>query len=318
MNFLSPERLLLLAVVAALAGLYVWVQRRRRHAAVRYTNLAVLAEVAPPRPGWRRHVPAAAVAVALSALVVAIAEPVHQVRVPKEAATVMMVIDVSASMDATDVEPSRLEAATAAAKTFVGDLPPQVRVGLVSFDRIARVVASPTVDHQAVLDGIDRLILGTGTATGEAIYTALDALAAANDTAGAAATTSGGSAMVLLSDGVPTVGRPVLGAAQDAAERGVPISTIAFGTSSGTVTVQGRLVSVPADPDTMASVAEITSGKYFKAVSAKELRSVYKDIGTRVGYETEQRDASGPPLTLAVIALLAASGLALLWNGRLV
>jgi Ca-activated chloride channel family protein len=318
MNFLSPERLLLLAVVAALAGLYVWVQRRRRHAAVRYTNLAVLAAVAPPRPGWRRHVPAAAVAVALSALVVAIAEPVHQVRVPKEAATVMMVIDVSASMDATDVEPSRLEAATAAAKTFVGDLPPQVRVGLVSFDRIARVVASPTVDHQAVLDGIDRLILGTGTATGEAIYTALDALAAANDTAGAAATTSGGSAMVLLSDGVPTVGRPVLGAAQDAAERGVPISTIAFGTSSGTVTVQGRLVSVPADPDTMASVAEITSGKFFKAVSAKELRSVYKDIGTRVGYETEQRDASGPPLTLAVIALLAASGLALLWNGRLV
>jgi Ca-activated chloride channel family protein len=263
-------------------------------------------------------VPAAAVALALGALVVAIAEPVQQVRVPKEAATVMMVIDVSASMDATDVSPSRLEAATAAAKAFVGDLPPQVRVGLVSFDRIARVVASPTVDHQAVLDGIDRLILGTGTATGEAIYTALDALAAANDTAGAAATTFGGSAMVLLSDGVPTVGRPVLGAAQDAAEQGVPISTIAFGTSDGTVTVQGRLVSVPADPDTMASVAEITAGKFFKAVSAKELRSVYKDIGTRVGYETEQRDASGPVLTVAVMALLAASGLALLWNGRLV
>ena len=318
MNFLSPGRLALLLVVLALAGLYAWIQQRRKHAAVRYTNLSVLAEVAPPNPGWRRHVPAAAVALALGALVVAIAEPVQQVRVPKEAATVMMVIDVSASMDATDVSPSRLEAATTAAKTFVSDLPPQVRVGLVSFDRIARVVASPTVDHQAVLDGIDRLILGTGTATGEAIYTALDALAAANDTAGAAATTQGGSAMVLLSDGVPTVGRPVLGAAQDAADEGVPISTIAFGTSDGTVTVQGRLVSVPADPDTMASVAEITAGKFFKAVSAKELRSVYKDIGTRVGYETEQRDASGPVLTLAVIALLAASGLALFWNGRLV
>jgi Ca-activated chloride channel homolog len=318
MNFLAPERLLLLAVVAALAGLYIWLQRRRRHAAVRFSNLAVLAEVAPPRPGWRRHVPAATVALALAALVIAIAQPVHQVRVPKEAATVMMVIDVSASMDATDVSPSRLEAATAAAKTFVGDLPPQVRVGLVSFDRIARVIASPTVDHQSVLDGIDRLILGTGTATGDAIYTALDALAAANDTAGAAATPQGGSAMVLLSDGVPTVGRPVLGAAQDAARRGVPISTIAFGTADGTVTVQGRLVSVPADPDTMASVAEITSGKFFKAVSAKELRSVYKDIGTRVGFETEQRDASGPILTVAVFALLAACGLALLWNGRLV
>jgi Ca-activated chloride channel family protein len=230
----------------------------------------------------------------------------------------MMVVDVSASMDATDVSPSRLEAATAAAKTFVGDLPPQVRVGLVSFDRIARVVASPTVDHKVVLDGIDRLILGTGTATGDAIYTALDALAAANDTAGASATTQGGSAMVLLSDGVPTVGRPVLGAAQESADQGVPISTIAFGTADGTVTVQGRMVSVPADPDTMASVAEITSGKFFKAVSARELRSVYKDIGTRVGYETEQRDASGPILLLAVVALLAASGLGLIWNGRLV
>ena len=220
MNFLSPGRLALLLVVLALAGLYAWLQRRRRHDAVRFSNLALLAEVAPPSPGWRRHVPAAAVALALGALVVAVAQPVRQVRVPKEAATVMMVIDVSASMDATDVSPSRLEAATAAAKTFVGDLPPQVRVGLVSFDRIARVVASPTVDHQKVLDGIDRLILGTGTATGEAIYTALDALAAANDTAGAAATEPGGSAIVLLSDGVPTVGRPVLGAAQDAADAG--------------------------------------------------------------------------------------------------
>ncbi|HKY77310.1 MAG TPA: VWA domain-containing protein, partial [Acidimicrobiia bacterium] len=135
MNFLSPGRLALLLVLLALAGLYAWIQQRRKHAAVRYTNLSVLAEVVPPNPGWRRHVPAAAVALGLGALVVAIAEPVQQVRVPKEAATVMMVIDVSASMDATDVSPSRLEAATAAAKAFVSDLPPQVRVGLVSFDR---------------------------------------------------------------------------------------------------------------------------------------------------------------------------------------
>ena len=317
MNFLSPGRLLLVFVVVALAALYVWVQVRRRHAAVRYTNLALLAEVAPARPGWRRHAPAAAVALALGALVVAIAEPVQQVRVPKEAANVMLVIDVSASMDATDVEPSRLEAATEAAKVFVNDLPPQVRVGLVSFDRVARVVTAPTVDHQVVLDGIGRLILGTGTATGEGIYSALDALAAANDTAGAAGTVLGGSAIVLLSDGVPTVGRPVLGAAQEAADQGVPISTIAFGTPDGTVRVQGRLIHVPADPDTMAAIAEGTNGKFFEAASAKELRSVYKDIGTRVGFETEQRDASGPVLTLAVVALLAASGLALLWNGRL-
>ena len=317
MNFLAPGRLALLLVVAALAGLYVWVQRRRRPAAVRFTNLALLAEVAPARPGWRRHVPAAAVALALAALVVSIAQPVHQVRVPKEAATIMLVIDVSASMDATDVAPTRLEAAVASAKTFVTDLPPQVRLGLESFSRGTQVITSPTVDHQAVTDGIDRLLLGTGTATGDAIYTALDALAAANDTAGASATQKGGSAIVLLSDGVPTVGRPVAGAAQEAANQGVPISTIAFGTANGTVTVQGRMISVPADPDTMASIAETTHGKFFQAASAKQLRSIYKDIGTRVGYDTEQHDASGPILTLAVVALLAASGLALIWNGRL-
>jgi Ca-activated chloride channel family protein len=261
-------------------------------------------------------VPAAAVALALAALVVSIAQPVHQVRVPKEAATIMLVIDVSASMDATDVAPTRLEAAVASAKTFVTDLPPQVRLGLESFSRGTQVITSPTVDHQAVTDGIDRLLLGTGTATGDAIYTALDALAAANDTAGASATQTGGSAIVLLSDGVPTVGRPVAGAAQEAANQGVPISTIAFGTANGTVTVQGRMISVPADPDTMASIAETTHGKFFQAASAKQLRSIYKDIGTRVGYDTEQHDASGPILTLAVVALLAASGLALIWNGR--
>src|SRR3954447_913860 len=131
MNFLSPGRLALLLVVAALAGAYVWIRHRRRHAAVRYTNLALLAEVAPARPGWRRHVPAAAVALALAALVVAIAQPVKQVRGPTAAATIERVLDVSASMAATDVSPTRLQAATSAAKTFVNDLPPQVRVGLI-------------------------------------------------------------------------------------------------------------------------------------------------------------------------------------------
>ena len=133
MNFLAPGRLALLILVAALAGLYVWVQRRRRHAAVRFTNVALLAEVAPARPGWRRHVPAAAVALALAALVVSIAEPVHSVRVPQEAATIMLVIDVSASMDATDVQPDRLSAAESAAQGFLQQLPRQVQ--LVFFDQ---------------------------------------------------------------------------------------------------------------------------------------------------------------------------------------
>jgi Ca-activated chloride channel family protein len=319
MTLLEPSRLLLLLLVGALVGLYVYLQHRRRHRAVRSTNLALLRSIAPRRPGWRRHGPAAGVALAMAALIVSLAQPVRQVRVAKESATVMLVLDMSASMQATDVAPSRVQAAIAAAKSFVKDLPAPVRVGLISFDRTTRLIATPTIDHQAVTDGLDHLVLGPGTATGDAIYAALDALAAAADNAGAApAAQPAGSAIVLLSDGVPTVGIPVLQAAQQAANRGVPVSTIAFGTRLGRVTVQGRTVSVPADPDTMASVAELTSGKFFQAVSAKELRSVYQDIGTRVGYETEQHAASGPFLAFAVFVLSAAYGLALLWNGRLV
>lgn len=326
MTLLAPSRLWLLLLVAGLAGLYLWLGRRRRHRAVRFTNLALLRSVAPRRPGWRRHLPAALTALSMAALILGLARPARQVRVPKEAATVMLVLDMSASMQALDVAPSRYEAAIAAAKTFVSDLPDQVRVGLVSFDRSPEVVASPTVDHDAVLDGLDHLTVGPGTAAGDALYAALDAIAAAQDAAGISPgqqqdqsqEKQSGAAIVLLSDGVTTVGSPVVAAAQEAAEEGVPISTIAFGTDSGTVRVQGELIPVPADPDTMAQVAELTSGKFFEAFTADELRGVYEDIGTRVGYETTQRDASGGILAAGAFALVGAFGLGLAWNGRLI
>ncbi|HLF40180.1 MAG TPA: VWA domain-containing protein [Acidimicrobiia bacterium] len=319
MTLLAPSRLWLLVLVAALAAAYLWLQRHRRHRAVRFTNLELLRSVAPKRPGWRRHLPAAGVGLALVALVVGFARPAETIRVPKQAATVMLVMDMSASMQATDVSPSRVDAAIDAAENFVKDLPPQVRVGLISFDRSTRMVASPTVDHDAVLDGLAQLTLGPGTAAGDALFAALDAVAAAEDAAGLTPEQAAeGSAIVLLSDGVTTVGSPVLAAAQEAADQGIPVTTIAFGTESGTVRVQGELIPVPADPDTMAQVAELTSGKFFEAVSADELRSVYEDIGTRVGYDTTQRDASGPILSAAALALTAAFALGLLWNGRLV
>jgi len=329
MTLLAPSRLWLLLLVAGLAALYLWLGRRRRHRAVRFTNLALLASVAPRRPGWRRHLPAALTALSMAALIVGLAGPTRQVRVPKEAATVMLVLDMSASMQAIDVSPSRYEAAISAAKTFVSDLPDQVRVGLVSFDRRPEVVASPTVDHDAVLDGLDHLTLGPGTAAGDALYAALDAIAAAQDAAGITpdqqagqqdgqAQKRSGAAIVLLSDGVTTVGSPVVAAAQQAAEDGVPVSTIAFGTDSGTVRVQGEVIPVPADPDTMAQVAELTSGKFFEAFTANELKGVYEDIGTRVGYETTQRDASGGILAAGAFALVGAFGLGLAWNGRLI
>lgn len=323
LTLLAPERLWLLAVVAGLTGLYVRVQRRRRHPSVRFSNLALLKSVAPARPGWRRHVPAAGVALSMVGLIVGLARPAQSVRVPREAATVMLVMDMSASMQATDVHPSRYEAAISAAKAFVEDLPEPVRVGLISFDRSPRTIAPPTADHAAVLAGLDSLTLGPGTATGDAVYAAIDALTASAEASGAgpsgpAPGESSGAAIVLLSDGVRTVGNPVESAAAAAAARGIPVSTIAFGTPTGAVVVRGELIAVPADPATMERVAELTSGRFFEAASRDELRSVYEDIGTRVGFETVTQENSGPVLAGAALALTAAFGLALAWNGRLV
>ena len=319
MTFLAEERLWLVLAVPVLAAVYVLVQRRRRQQAVRFSNLALLRSVVPPRAAWRRHGPAVAAALALTGLVVGFARPAANVQVPKEAATIMLVIDTSASMEATDVEPSRLDAAVAAASEFVEQLPGQLEVGLVSFDRQARVESPPTTDHAAVLEAIEDLRLGPGTAAGDALAVAVDALRAAADASGASPTEEdGGAAVVLLSDGVTTVGRPVAEAAQLAADAGIPVSTIAFGTDEGAVEVGGRVIAVPADPDTMAQVAEITSGTFFEAFSEEDLREVYEDIGTRVGFETEQREVSGRYLAGAIVVLVAALGLGLLWNGRLV
>jgi Ca-activated chloride channel family protein len=313
-TFLSPGMFWLLAAVAGLAGAYVVLQRRRRHYAVRFTNLDLLASVAPRRPGWRRHVPAAAVGLALLALVVGLARPARDERVPKEAATVMLVIDVSASMQATDVSPSRLEAAVSAARSFVGDLPSSLEVGLVAFDRTARVLATPTTDHRAVSDTLSRLTTGPGTATGDAIEAALAAIDAANGDV--ANTTKPSAAIVLLSDGVTTVGQPIEEAAAAAADEKVPVTTIAFGTDAGTVDVQGRTVPVPADQTSMTTVAEATGGRFFEAASARELRSIYADIGTRVGYSVEQREIGMTFVAIALVLLLAAVAAALVWTGR--
>ena len=311
MSFLAAGRLWLLLVVAGLVAAYVVLQRRRRQYAVRFTNLELLASVAPRRPGWRRHVPAAAMALALVGLVIGLARPVWEVRVPKEAATVMLVVDVSASMQATDVEPTRLDAAL----SFVDDLPDRLRVGLVAFDRSTRVIAPPTTDHTLVETGIQGLYTGPGTAAGDAIHTALDAIT----NAGGAGETEGEqtAAIVLLSDGATTVGTPVEVAAQAAVEQGVPVTTIAFGTPEGTVDIGGRVIPVPADVGAMTSLAEVTGGAFFEAASGEELEGVYEDIGSRVGYTTEDREVGLTFVGIAVALLVAALGAALVWTGRM-
>lgn len=332
MTFLAPTRLLLLAVPVALVAVYLLAQHRRRRYAVRFANLDLLASVAPRRAGWRRHLPAAVAAAAVVVLVGSLARPAREEKVPRETATVMLVVDTSASMDATDVAPSRLAAAKTAAQQFVDGLPDRLRLGLVTYDRSPRLIASPTADHVAVTEGIARMTTGPGTATGEAIMVALDAIdtvaaAGADDADDADDGDDGGTddddggervaAIVVLSDGVTTVGRPAEDAAAAAAAKGVPVTTIAFGTPTGTVEVGGQSIPVPSDPLAMSAVAQATGGSFFEAFTGEELRSVYDDIGSRVGFRIEQREISLVFAGLALVLLVVAVAGSLLWTGRL-
>jgi Ca-activated chloride channel family protein len=324
MSFLAPSRLLLLLAVVALAALYVVLQHRRRHYAVRFSNLDLLSSVAPRRPGWRRHVSAAFVGLALTAMVVGLARPTRDEKVPKESAVIMLVVDVSASMDATDVSPTRLQAAADAAARFVQGVPPGFEVGLVAFDRQAQLLATPSTDHATVAAAIEQLRTGPGTATGEGVYTALDAIDVALKASGARPIATNGGAstekpsatIVLLSDGATTTGRSVEGAAEAASADHVPVNTIAYGTPNGTVEVDGELVPVPADVEAMRELADATDGSSFTAESAGQLSHVYDDIQAKVGSRTEQKEILRTFFGIGVVALLIATGASLLWNAR--
>jgi Ca-activated chloride channel family protein len=235
----------------------------------------------------------------------------------------MLAIDVSASMSATDVAPTRLEAAVTAASAFVDQLPTGFEVGLVAFDGSARLMTSPTKDHAAVVTALKRLQVGPGTAAGDGILTALEAIKAAlADGTGvpAAVTTSPGggpsATIVLLSDGATTVGTKLSVAEAAAVDAGVPVSTITFGTASGTVQVQGQTVPVPPDTASMAEVASTTGGSAFEAASGKELAKVYESIQARVGYTKEPRELATWFVAAGVLVLLAAVIASMVWTGR--
>ncbi|GAA3389473.1 VWA domain-containing protein [Cryptosporangium minutisporangium] len=321
MNWLSPERLWLLLGVAALAAAYVLAQRRRSRYAVRFTNLKLLDRVAPQQPAWRRHVPASLFLVMLILLVVGFARPQAEVQVPRERATVLVAVDVSRSMLAPDVAPDRLTAAKDAAREFVADLPEQFNVGLIGFAGSASVFVPPSTDHDAVAAGIDRLAEGSagqsGTAIGDAIATSLDQIRSASEGDEDAPP----ARVVVLSDGANTAGQNPDDAARLAAEQGVPVDTIAFGTADGTIDAGSGLGTgaqpVPVDGQTLESVAGATGGSYFQAGDADELRDAYSDIGSLIGYDTEVQDVSarfiGVGLVLAVLAAVAS----LFWFARL-
>ncbi|MFN2506961.1 MAG: VWA domain-containing protein [Acidimicrobiales bacterium] len=314
MTFVSPDWLWVFAVLAALAAAYVIVQLRRRRYAVRFTNLALLDRIAPKRPAWRRHVPAVAFLLALIAFTTAFARPSRPVKVPRERATVIMAIDTSLSMEATDVTPTRIAAAMEAAASFVDLLPDRLNLGLVSFSGTAQVVVAPTTDHSLVKRSIPGLSLGPRTAIGEAIFLSLQAVASAPTEPNQPTPPA---RIVLMSDGETTVGRPNELAAEAASEARVPVHTIAFGTDEGTVSVEGRLVPVPVNREALRQVAEGTGGSAFEAATGKELREVYSNIGSSIGYRTVPREVTSWFVGLGLAFALAAAGGSLLWSSRL-
>jgi len=313
MSFLAAGRLWLLLLVVAVVVAYVVQARRRSRYAVRFTELDLLASVAPSRPGWRRHVPAGLLALSLVALVVGVARPQAQVPVPAERATVVVALDVSLSMQAVDVSPTRISAAQQAATRFVQSLPARFNVGLVSFSGTAAVVVTPTQDHAQVVRAVQGLRLDAGTAIGDAVQASLDALRLVPGQDGAPPP----ARIVLLSDGTNTVGRPVSAAVSAATQAGVGVWTIAFGTQAGTVEVDGTRIPVPVDREALRSLADATGGKAYTAESGGALKDVYADIGSDVGTTQQLREVTDRFTGLGLLLAAGAAALGLAWGTRI-
>jgi Ca-activated chloride channel family protein len=341
MTFTWPLALLGLVLVPLAVWVHFAVRRRRMRFAVRYTNLDVLAGVVEDVPAWRRNLPAALYVLAVSVLMVGFARPEATVLVPREKATVVLVMDTSGSMKANDVRPTRLEAAKVAARTFIDQLPERFQVGTVSFADEAQILTQPTVDRAAVRAAIESLEAQGATAMGDAVIEALRLnrdRPAATSTPPPLVPTPAPSpsvrpprargnneldAVLLLSDGYNTSGEvEPMEAAVRAQEEGVPVYTIALGTPDGVLQApdafgQLRSVQVPPDYDTLRAIAEETDAEFFMAPNSEDLRRIYENLGSRIGFV---RDTEEVTYAFAGAGLLlAAAGMALsaLWGARL-
>ena len=347
MTFASPELLLgLLLVPGALLG-YLFVQRRRSRYAVRFTNVDLLANLVPRSPGWRRHLPPVLYLTAIAALAIGLARPSVVLAVPREEATIMLTMDVSRSMRATDVDPNRLTAAQHAATDFVDRLPEQFRVGLVAFSSEARLVVEPTTNRDEIREALASLRADGGTAMGDAIDLALDASGAVPEATPTpqASTSPEPSAMpessagpdpsaspeadavpvvaeVVLSDGANSTGTvEPIDAARRAADLGVPIYTIALGTEDGVVDVPNLFgitepMPVPPDPETLATIAEMTGGRFFEAPTAEELAEIYESLGSKVGFVEEEQEVTQLFAAAGLLFVLVGGALAAHWFNR--
>ena len=343
MTFAEPLLLVGLLLVPLAIAAYLLIQRRRDRYAVRFTNVDLLSNLVPKTARWRRHVPPVLYLGAIAALVFALARPSMVVAVPREEATVILTMDVSGSMQATDVSPTRLAAAQKAASDFVDQLPAKFKVGVVAFSTSARVVASPTTDRAAIHAAIDGLKASGGTALGDAIALSLETAGVGSTVSGAgsvgnapvpdasAAPSPSSStpvtdqplvATVLLSDGKNSTGdlEPDA-AAQQAAAAGVPIYTIALGTADGQVTVpdqngQMHTLQVPPDSATLTSIAETTGGRFFEAPTSDDLAQIYQNLGSKVGYTQQEQEVTQWFAAAGLLLVVAGAGLAALWFNR--
>jgi Ca-activated chloride channel family protein len=320
-SFGAPLVLVGLVLIPAVIGSYVRHQRHRRRATAAFASPALLASVAPRRPGWRRHAPMAAFALALAVLIVAAAKPQKTVAVPVERASIMLATDVSGSMEATDVKPSRLVAARRAARQFINGVPRGVNIGIMAFNGRPRVLQSPTPERDDIETALNRLSPSGGTATGDAISAALRVLRQPTGINKKIPP----SAIVLLSDGASTKGKNPIAAAQEAKRAKIPVYTVALGTPAGTITVPRpggaggtETRRVPPDPDSLAQVARASGGRSFTADNASDLKAVYQKLGSQLGTEKRKRQLTSSFAGGALVLLLVGAGMSLAWFGRLV
>jgi Ca-activated chloride channel homolog len=330
-----PGLLWALALVPAALAAYLLAQRRRSRYTVRFTNLDLLANVVSAQPGWRRHVPPAFYLLALAALVVSLARPQALALVPKEQATIVLVMDVSGSMNATDVSPTRLVSSQRAATEFIEELPDKFRVGIVSFASTAQTLTRPTTDRPAVYEAIASLHAEGATAMGDGIERALDVKRPpppSPSTGGAVrpAPTPGGQeaggdaplVVLLLSDGANTQGRTQpMEAAADAKALGVPVFTIALGTEQGVVDVPdetGNLRRIPVPPDklTLQRIAETTGARFFAAPSGGDLKAIYRELGSKIGFVKEKQEITVIFAATGLLFLVAGATMSLTWFSR--
>lgn len=347
-DFLWPDLLWLLLVLPALLGFYLWLLRRRRRFALTYASLALLRPALAGR-AWRRHLPPLLFLLALALMLLAAARPVARITLPQQEETIILAIDVSGSMRARDVEPTRLEAAQNAAREFIGALPRRTQVGVVAFAATAALVQPPTASREDALAAIDRLQLQRGTATGSGIMVALAALfpdagyeadtatrrdpaqygapldavqgaatRKAPDLPPAAPGSYAQAAVILLSDGQRTTGPDPVDAARLAAERGLRIYTVGIGTAEGEViSFEGWSFRARLDEDALKAVAGVTQAQYFYAADAAELKNVYRTLSARLVLQKKETEVSAVLAGAAALFALLAALLSMLWFNRL-